>query len=138
MKKPGIAGVEKSASQPISERIAELGDWRGATLARVRRIIHDADPAVVEEMKWKKPTNPLGTPAWSHDGMICTGETYKDHVKFTFARGASIKDPEGVFTQMGTQRRAIDLYEGDEINESALEEIVRAAVKLNSEAKKRR
>lgn len=138
MKDSGAADIGKSPSQLITKRIAELGDWRGAVLANVRRIIHDADPGVIEELKWKKPTNPLGTPTWSHDGIICTGETYGDHVKFTFAKGGSIKDPEGVFTQMGTQRRAIDVYEGDKIDESALKEIVRAAVRLNSSGKKMR
>jgi hypothetical protein len=124
------------ASQLITERITGLGDWRGETLAQVRKLIKEADPKIIEELKWKKPSNPLGTPTWSHDGIICTGESYKDHVKLTFAKGASIKDPEGVFTQMGTQRRAIDLYEGDKINESAFKEIIRAAVNLNSKRKK--
>jgi len=124
------------ASQLITERIAELGDWRGEMLSQARKLIKEADPKITEELKWKKPSNPLGTPTWSHDGIICTDEAYKDHVKLTFAKGASIKDPEGIFTQMGTQRRAIDLYEGDKINESAFKEIIRAAVKLNSKGKK--
>jgi len=130
MKKPDI-NQGKSPSQLITERIAELGGWRGETLAHVRKLIKEADPEIIEEWKWVKPSNP-GTPVWSHNGIVCTGESYKDHVKLTFPKGASIKDPEGIFTQMGTQRRAIDLHEGDKINEFAFKEIIRAAVKLNS------
>ncbi len=130
------ANQNKLASQLITKRIAELGDWRGEMLAHVRKLIREADPEIVEELKWVKPSNPGGVPVWSHNGLICTGETYNDHLKFTFAKGASIKDPEGVFTQMGTQRRAMDLFEGDAINESAFKEIIRTAVKLNSKGKK--
>ncbi len=135
MKKPE-ANQSKSPSQLITKRFAELEDWRGETLAHIRKLIKEADPKITEELKWKKPSNPGGVPIWSDNGIVCTGETYKDHVKLTFAKGASIEDPEGVFTQMGTQRRAIDLYEGDKINESAFKEIIRAAVKLNSKGKK--
>jgi len=128
---------EESASQEIDQRIKELGDWRGATLARVRRIIKQADPEVVEEWKWKKATNP-GVPVWSHGGMICTGETYKNAVKLTFAKGASLKDPSGLFNSSldGNVRRAIDIHEGDKINEAALKDLVRSAVALNFEGKK--
>ena len=128
---------EESASQEIDQRIKELGDWRGATLARVRRIIKQADPEVVEEWKWKKATNP-GVPVWSHGGMICTGETYKNAVKLTFAKGASLKDPSCLFNSSldGNVRRAIDIHEGDKINEAALKDLVRSAVALNLEGKK--
>ena len=128
---------EESASQEIDQRIKELGDWRGATLARVRRIIKQADPEVVEEWKWKKATNP-GVPVWSHGGMICTGETYKNAVKLTFAKGASLKDPSCLFNSSldGNVRRAIDIHEGDKINEAALKDLVRSAVALNFEGKK--
>lgn len=128
MKKPDI-NQSKSPSQLITERIAELGDWRGETLAQVRKLIKEADPKITEEWKW-------GVPVWSDNGIVCTGESYKNHVKLTFAKGASIKDPDGIFTQMGTRRRAIDLHEGDKINEYAFKEIIRAAVKLNSKGKK--
>ena len=128
-------GHEKSPSQLIDERIAELNDWRGDTLRHIRDLIKEADPEITEEWKWVKPSNP-GTPVWSHNGIVCTGESYKDHVKLTFLKGASIKDPEGIFTQMGTQRRAIDIYQGDKINDSAFKELVRAAVNLNLSAKK--
>jgi hypothetical protein len=134
MKKPDI-NQSKSPSQLITERITELGDWRGETLAHIRKLIKEAAPEIIEEWKWVKPSNP-GTPVWSHNGIVCTGESYKDHVKFTFAKGASLKDPEGIFTQMGTQRRAIDLHEGDKINESAFKEMISAAVALNSKGKK--
>jgi hypothetical protein len=134
MEKPEI-GPSKSPSQLITERITELGDWRGETLAQVRKLIKEADPEITEEWKWVKPSNP-GTPVWSHKGIICTGESYKDHIKLTFPKGGTINDPEGIFTQMGTQRRAIDLHKGDKINESAFKEIIRAAVKLNSKGKK--
>lgn len=115
----------KTPSQLIDERIVELGDWRGEMLARIRKLIKEADPEASEEWKWR------GTPVWSHDGMICTGETYKDHVKITFAKGASLKDPDGLFTQDGTVRRAIDFYEGDKLNEKSLKAIIQAAVALN-------
>jgi hypothetical protein len=130
------AAPEESASTRIDERIKTLGDWRGQTLAKVRGIIHDADPEIVEEWKWAKATNP-GTPVWSHSGIVCTGETYKDAVKMTFAKGAALKDPAGLFNSSldGNVRRAIDLHEGDKINESALKALVRAAVALNLEGK---
>src|SRR5215204_5051020 len=107
-----------SAAQSIDDRIAELGGWRGETLARVRALIKEADPDIVEEVKWRKPSNPFGVPVWSHDGIICTGETYKDKVKLTFARGASLRDPAGLFNSSleGNTRRAIDMFEGDNIN----------------------
>ena len=126
---------EENASELISMRIKELGDWRGKTLERVRRLIKEADPQVVEEWKWAKPTSP-GTPVWSHDGGICTGETYKSAVKLTFFKGASLKDPSGLFTQPGTVRRAIDIHEGDTINEAAFKKLIQAAVALNRERKK--
>ena len=126
----GSQGVE-SASRMIDARIKELGDWRGETLAEVRRLIKEADPEIVEEWKWVKPTNP-GTPVWSHNGGICTGEAYKDHVKLTFFKGASLEDPSHLFNQPGTVRRAIDIHEGDKIDEVAFKTLIRAAVKLNT------
>jgi hypothetical protein len=121
----------------LDARIKELKDWRGKTLATVRQIIHDADPEVVEEWKWVKPTSP-GIPVWSHSGIVCTGETYKDKVKLTFARGARIKDPSGLFNSSldGNVRRAIDICEGDEIDEAAVRNLIRAAIALNIESKK--
>src|SRR5262245_36731224 len=129
MKRP--VSVE-SAAGFIDERIGKLGDWRGKTLAKVRAIIHKADPEIVEEWKWVKPTNP-GTPVWSHGGIVCTGETYKNAVKMTFARGAELKDPSGLFNSSleGNVRRAIDIHEGDTIDEAALKNLIRAAVALN-------
>ena len=120
------------ASKQIDERIAELGDWRGEKLGDVRRIIHEADPEVVEEFKWAKATSP-GTPVWAHGGNICTGETYKNVVKLTFFKGASLDDPAGLFNSSleGKTRRAIDIAEDDEIDEAALKDLVRAAVALN-------
>jgi hypothetical protein len=117
----------KSASQQIDERIKELGDWRGKTLSRIRTLIKEADPEVVEEWKWR------GVPVWSHDGQICTGETYKNVVKMTFAKGAALKDPSGLFNSSleGNTRRAIDFHEGEKINEKGLKTLVRAAVTLN-------
>jgi hypothetical protein len=108
-------------------------DWRGATLARIRRWIEQADPAAVEEKKWVKPSNPDGVPVWSHDGIICTGEVYKDHVKFTFARGAALKDPSRLFNSSleGNLRRAIDVHEGEDIDEKAFKTLIREAVTLN-------
>jgi hypothetical protein len=128
---------EDSASRLIDGRIEELGDWRGKTLARVRRIIRQADAQVVEEVKWRKPSNPLGVPVWEHAGIICTGEVYRDKVKLTFARGASLEDPSGLFNASleGNTRRAIDLREGNEIDEEALKALVRAAVALNTSRK---
>ena len=120
------------ASELISNRIAELGDWRGETLARMRRLIHEALPDVVEEWKW------MGTPIWSHDGIICTGESYKQVVKLTFAKGASVKDPSKLFNSSleGNTRRAIDFHEGDEIDEGALKALVRAAAAVNKQKAK--
>jgi hypothetical protein len=115
----------KSPSQLIDKRIEELGDWRGEMLSRIRALIKEADPQVTEEWKWR------GTPVWSHNGIICTGETYKDHVKMTFAKGASLKDPDSLFNQDGTVRRAIDFHEGDRLDEKALKALIRAAVDLN-------
>jgi hypothetical protein len=125
------AKKDESPSQLIDVRIQELGDWRGETLARVRRLIKEADPEVVEEWKWVKPTNP-GTPVWSHNGGICTGETYKSVVKLTFFKGASLDDPSHLFNQPGTVRRAIDIHEGEKIDEEAFKILIRAAVKLNA------
>ena len=126
----------ESASALIEEKIKELGDWRGKTLAKVRGIIHEADPEIVEEVKWVKPTSP-GTPVFSHGGIVCTGETYKNVVKMTFARGAALKDPSGLFNSSlgGNVRRAIDIHEGDKIDEAALKDIIRAAVALNLKGK---
>jgi hypothetical protein len=128
------ANGEASPSRLIDARIKALGDWRGATLARVRALIREADAQVVEEVKWRKPSNAmLGVPVWEHDGIICTGETYKAVVKLTFARGAALKDPSGLFNSSleGNVRRAIDIREGDKIDEKALKALIRAAVALN-------
>src|SRR5207249_3684433 len=135
MKKSG-ASEGRSASELISKRIAELGDWRGKTLSRMRKLVKEADPDVVEEWKWVKPTKP-GTPVWSHDGIICTGESYKNVVKLTFAKGASLKDPARLFNSSleGTVRRAIDIHEGDDVDESAFKTLVRQAVALNRSGK---
>jgi hypothetical protein len=124
---------EGSASELMDARIKELNDWRGETLARVRKLIRQADPDVVEEVMWRKPSNPGGVPVWSHAGMICTGETYKKAVKMTFAKGATLADPSGLFNSSldGNTRRAIDIHEGDQIDEKALQALVRAAVALN-------
>jgi len=137
MKKSG-AGEGQSASELISKRIAELGDWRGKTLARMRKLIADADPDVVEEWKWVKPTKP-GTPVWSHDGIICTGESYKSVVKLTFAKGASLKDPARLFNSSldGNVRRAIDIHEGEDVNAAAFKVLIRQAVALNRSGKAR-
>jgi hypothetical protein len=123
---------EKSASASIDEKIKKLGDWRGTMFARVRAIVHEADPEIVEEWKWVKPTNP-GTPVFSHGGIVCTGETYKSVVKLTFAKGAALEDPSGLFNSSldGNVRRAIDLHEGDTVDEAALKDLIRAAVALN-------
>ena len=132
MKKP----VGESASTLIDEKIKELGDWRGKTLAKVREIIRKADPAIVEEWKWAKLTSP-GTPVWSHGGIVCTGETFKNVVKMTFAKGAALKDPSGLFNSSleGNVRRAIDIHEGDKVDETALKDLIRAAVALNLKGK---
>ena len=129
MKKP--VPVE-SASALIDEKIKELGDWRGKTLAKVRDLIHEADAEIIEEWKWVKPTSP-GTPVFSHGGIVCTGETYKNVVKMTFAKGAVLKDPSGLFNSSldGNVRRAIDIHEGDKVDEAALKVLIRAAVALN-------
>ena len=132
----------QSASERIDKRIAELGDWRGETLSRMRKLIKEADPDVVEEVKWVKATSP-GTPTWSHDGIICTGETYKSVVKLTFAKGASLKDPAKLFNSSleGNTRRAIDIHEGEKVNAGAFKALIRAAVALNTsggEARPRR
>jgi hypothetical protein len=129
------ASQRQSASELISKRIAELGDWRGKTLGRMRTLIKEADPDVVEEWKWVKPTKP-GTPVWSHDGIICTGESYKTVVKLTFARGASVKDPARLFNSSldGNIRRAIDIHEGDRIDETSFKALIRDAVALNTSA----
>jgi hypothetical protein len=141
MKKPGdekmkqsLTSQGQSASELISQRIAELGDWRGETLSRMRRLIKEADPDVVEEWKW------MGTPIWSHDGIICTGESYKSVVKLTFAKGASLKDPARLFNSSldGNTRRAIDIPAGDKVDASAFKALVRQAVALNSSGKSTR
>ena len=126
----------KSASASIDARIKELGDWRGKTLAKVREIVREADPEIVEEWKWAKASSP-GTPVFSHDGIVCTGEAYKSVVKMTFAKGAALKDPSGLFNSSleGNVRRAIDIHEGDNINEAALKDLIRAAVALNLKGK---
>lgn len=121
------------ASQAIDAKIAALGDWRGETLSRVRKLMHEADPEVSEDVKWRKPSNPMGVPVWEHAGIICTGETYRDKVKMTFAHGAALEDPSGLFNSSldGGTRRAIDLREGDEVDGEAFTTLVRAAVVLN-------
>jgi hypothetical protein len=128
-----------AASKSITKRIKELGDWRGETLARVRQLIHDADPDIEEEWKWEKPKSP-GTPVWSDDGIVCTGESYQQVVKLTFARGASLPDPKKLFNSSlgGNTRRAIDIHEGEKINEAAFKQLIRAAVAANSEARAQR
>jgi hypothetical protein len=133
--KEGTGGP--SPSQLIDARIAALNDWRGEMLARIRKLIREADPDVVEEVKWRKPSNPLGVPVWEHAGIICTGETYKDKVKLTFAKGAALADPSGLFNSSldGNVRRAIDLHDGDTINEEALKALIRAAVAVNMSAR---
>src|SRR5499425_551966 len=131
------AAVE-SASASIDEKIKELGDWRGKMLAKVRTIVHQADPEIVEEWKWAKATSP-GVPVWSHGGIVCTGETYKNMVKMTFAKGAALKDPARLFNSSleGNTRRAIDFHEGEKIDEEALKTLVRAAVALNLAGKQK-
>jgi hypothetical protein len=142
MKKSKAASKEgkggDAPAQLIDARIKALSDWRGETLARVRALIKQADPDVVEEVKWRKPSNAmLGVPVWEHAGIICTGETYKTSVKLTFAKGAALKDPSGLFNSSleGNVRRAIDFHEGDKINETALKALIRAAVALNTSAR---
>jgi hypothetical protein len=130
------ANDEVSASELIDQKIGKLGDWRGEALARVRKIIRAVDPEMVEAVKWRKPSNPSGVPVWEHAGIICTGEIYKDKVKLTFARGASVEDPSGLFNSSldGNVRRAIDIREGGRIDEEALTALVRAAVAVNVSA----
>jgi len=129
----------ESGSELVDDRIAELGDWRGETLSRLRTLIKEADPEVVEEVKWRKASSP-GVPVWSHDGMICTGESYKSTVKLTFAKGASLKDPAKLFNSSleGNTRRAIDIHEGEEVDAKAFKALIRAAVALNASGKKAR
>jgi len=125
--------IEPSASQLIEDKINGLNDWRGQILARVRQLIHQADPDIVEAVKWRKPSNPLGVPVWEHSGIVCTGETYKSAVKLTFANGASIADPAGLFNASldGNMRRAIDLHEADDLDADAFTALIRAAVAFN-------
>ena len=139
MKKSGSQRVE-SQSQLIDARIEKLGGWRGKMLSRLRTLIKQADPEVVEEVKWRKPSNPAGVPVWSHDGIICTGETYKNHVRLTFAKGASLKDPKGVFNASleGNATRAIIIHEGGKIDEKAFKALVRDAVALNTSSARSR
>src|SRR5688572_298093 len=138
MKKSG-ASQGQSASELIAKRIAELGDWRGKTLGRMRKLIKQADPDVIEEWKWVSPTKP-GTPVWSHDGIICTGESYKNVVKLTFAKGAALRDPTRLFNTSlgGNVRRAIDIHEGEDVDESAFKALIREAVALNRSGKAKR
>ena len=135
MKKSGAITRERSASELISKRFAELGDWRGKTLSRIRSLIRQADPDVVEEWKWVKATSP-GTPVWSHDGIICTGESYRSVVKLTFPKGASMKDPARLFNSSleGNVRRAIDIHDGVEVDAGAFKALVREAVAFNKQA----
>jgi hypothetical protein len=130
------APSDAAASENITRRIQELGDWRGETLASIRRLIHDADPEIQEQWKWQKATSP-GTPVWSHDGDICTGESYKQVVKLTFFRGASLPDPQKLFNSSleGNTRRALDIREGEQLDEAAFKDLIKAAVAANSEAR---
>ena len=138
MRKGRSKGAE-SSSKPIDERIDVPGDWRGELLSRLRALIMEADPEMTEERKWVKPSNPAGVPTWSHGGLVCTGETYKNVVKMTFAKGASLEDPSGLFNSSleGNTRRAIDIHENDKIDEKALKALIRAAVALNISVKKK-
>ena len=122
------------------DRTNELNDWRGRTLAKIRQLIKEADPEIVEEVKWRKPSNPGGIPVWYHDGLVCTGETYKNHVKMTFAKGASLKDPDRLFNASlsGNVTRAIDIHEGESIIEATLKNLIRAAVELNLKSNRKR
>jgi hypothetical protein len=131
---------DEAAPAIITQRIQESGDWRGKTLAHLRQLIHEADPGIVEECKWIKPSNPAGVPIWSHDGIVCTGEMYKQAVKLTFARGASLDDPKKLFNSSleGNVRRAIDFREGEKIDEAAFRQLIRAAVEANSAAQAQR
>ena len=129
----GAKNGEESSSRLIDAKIAQLGGWRAATLARMRKLIREADPEIVETVKWRKPSNPSGVPVWEHNGIVCTGEIYKDKVKLTFDKGALLADPSGLFNASldGNRRRAIDIFEGDEIDAEALTALVRAAVAVN-------
>ena len=135
MEKPGAEAARGTgeASRLIDERIASLGGWRAETVAEVRRMIHEADPDILEEVKWVKPSNPSGVPVWSHAGIVCTGESYKEAVKLTFAKGASLKDPSGLFNSSleGNTRRAIDIREGESLDPDAFKALIRAAVEEN-------
>lgn len=133
------AGNGESASQEIDRKIRELDDWRGKTLARLRELIREADPEITEVVKWRKPTNPAGVPVWEHSGIVCTGDAFKGKVKITFARGARLEDPAGLFNASlkGNAMRAIDLYEDDSIDEKAFQDLIRAAVAYNKSSKKR-
>ncbi|MCA9273999.1 MAG: DUF1801 domain-containing protein [Phycisphaerales bacterium] len=140
MKKSAFAKsrtTDPTASQEIDAQLAALGGWRSETLSRIRALIHEADPEVVEEVKWRKPTNPAGMPCWSHGGLICTGETYKDKIKLTFPKGAQLEDKAGLFNSSleGNARRAIDLFEGDTLNARSFKALIKAAVALNTKAK---
>ena len=137
--KKGEAPKSQSPSRLIDAKIAKLGDWRAETFKRRRALIHDADPQAVETLKWAKASNPLGVPVWEHDGILCTGETYKDKVKLTFANGAALPDPAGLFNASldGNVRRAIDFHEGDKINEKAFKALIRAAIARNTAKAKR-
>ena len=132
--------MAESPSSLLDAKIATLGDWRAETLARARALIREADPDVVEEVKWRKPSNPMGVPTWEYEGIVCTGETYRDKVKLTFARGAALEDPSGLFNSSldGNTRRAIDFREGDAVDGEALKALVREAVALNVAHKKPR
>ena len=138
--KKSVSSEKGSASELVDKRIGELGDWRGETLSRLRALIKQADPKVVEEVKWRKPSNPGGIPVWSHDGIICTGETYKTHVRLTFAKGALLRAPKGLFNASleGNAFRAIVIHEGDKIDSAAFKALVRAAVALNASGGKPR
>jgi hypothetical protein len=129
----------KSTSQPIGMRMEELGDWRRDVLRDLRKLIKEADPGITEDVKWRKPSNPAGVPVWSHNGIVCTGETYKNHVKLTFAKGALLMDPAALFNSSldGNAHRAIDIHEGDKLHESAFKDLIRAAVSLNVSGKKK-
>ena len=132
-------GAALAAGPDRASQRAELGDWRGDVLRRVRKLIKEADPRIIEEVKWRKPSNPAGVPVWSHNGIVCTGETYKSHVRLTFARGASLAGPPALFNSGldGNVRRAIEIHEGDEIDESAFRDLIRAAVALNLSKRKK-
>lgn len=137
---PGKAKPHNDASRMIDQRIREVGGWRGETLARMRKLIHEADPDIIEECKWVKPSNPSGVPVWSDAGIVCTGEVYKDKIKLTFARGASIPDPSRLFNSSleGATRRAIDIHEGETVNARAFKALVKAAVAENHLRSKKR